>query len=80
MNFYRGNHGETNQSQAFRSAMIHCLNIYRGEFIKVNGNKQIFRIDFVGIHYHLCEISAQIIEYKIFLLMNSLYQLITLEI
>ena len=46
-------------------------------FSKLTDSNQIFRIDFVHIHYHLCEISTQIIEFKIFapydfLEMNSL--------
>ena len=46
-------------------------------FSKLTDNNQIFRNDFVCIHYHLCKISSQIIECKIFapydfLEMNSL--------
>ena len=46
-------------------------------FSKLTDKKQIFRNDFDCIHYHLCKISSQIIECKIFapydfLEMNSL--------
>ena len=36
------------------------------KFSKLTDSNQIFRIDFVCIHYHLCEISCQIIECKFF--------------
>ena len=39
-------------------------------FSKLMDNNKNFKIDFVSIHYHLVEISCQIIECKIF--MNSL--------
>ena len=35
-------------------------------FLNLADSNQIFRIDFVCIYYHLCEISSQIIECKIF--------------
>ena len=35
-------------------------------FSKLTHNNQIFRNDFVCIHYHLCKISPQTIECKIF--------------
>ena len=35
-------------------------------FSKLTGSNQIFRNDFVGLHYHLCNISSQIIECIIF--------------
>ena len=46
-------------------------------FSKLTDNNRIFMNDFFGIHYHLCKISSQIIEGKIFapydfLGMNSL--------
>ena len=47
------------------------------EFIKVNfskltNNNQIFRNDFDYIHYHLCKILSQIIEWTFFLSIVSL--------
>ena len=49
-------------------------------FSKLKDNKQIFKIYFVFIitceiiiHYHLCEILAQIIEWQFLLLMNDRY-------
>ena len=36
------------------------------DFSKLTDNDQIFRNDFDYIHYHLCKISFQIIEFKIF--------------
>ena len=57
----------TDQSQHFKpSTVIGSPYVYRGEFIEVNGQQPNFRNDFVCIHYHLCEISSQIIECKIF--------------
>ena len=35
-------------------------------FAKLMNRNQIFRNDFVGLHYHLCKISSQIIECIIF--------------
>ena len=35
-------------------------------FSKLTDSNQIFRKDFVGLHYHLCKISSQIIECIIF--------------
>ena len=35
-------------------------------FVKLTDNNQIFINEFDCIHYHLCEISSQIIEYKTF--------------
>ena len=35
-------------------------------FSKLTDSSQIFRINFVYIHYHLCKISPQIIDCKIF--------------
>ena len=37
-----------------------------GNFSKLKDSNQIFRIDFVRIHYHLGEISRQIIECNFF--------------
>ena len=50
-------------------------------FSKVTDSNQIFRNDFIYIHYHLCEISSQIIDCKIYALydlleMNSLCYLL----
>ena len=49
---------------------LKCCDWSVHKFIEVNFSKltdsnQIFRIDFLCIHYHLCEISSQIIECKI---------------
>ena len=41
-------------------------------FLKLMDSNQIFRIDFVCIHYHLCKIFSQIIEWKIFALYDFL--------
>ena len=35
-------------------------------FSKLTDSNQILRNDFVGLHYHLCKISSQIIECIIF--------------
>ena len=35
-------------------------------FSKLTDSNQIFRNDFVCIHYHLCKISSQTIKYLIF--------------
>ena len=35
-------------------------------FSKLTDSNQIFRNDFIDLHYHLCKISPQIIEYIIF--------------
>ena len=39
-------------------------NFIEVNFSKLTDSNQIFRIDFVNIHYHLGEISCQIIECK----------------
>ena len=42
-------------------------------FSKLTDNNQIFRNSFVGIHYHLGEISCQIIERKFCWFILTLY-------
>ena len=42
-------------------------------FSQLTESNQIFRIDFVIIHYHFCEISCHIIECKIFWSVWTLY-------
>ena len=47
-----------------------CCDWSSHKFIEVNfsklTNNHIFRSEFVCIHYHLCEISSQIVECKTF--------------
>ena len=40
-------------------------------FSKLTDSNQFFTIDFVSIHYHLCEISCQIIEFNFFLSLGT---------
>ena len=40
-----------------------CIQV---NFLQLTDSNQIFRNDFVGLHYHLCKISSQIIECIIF--------------
>ena len=49
-----------------RSDFSHSTFIAAVEFVKVNDNNQIFRKDFICIQYHLCKVSAYIIECIIF--------------
>ena len=60
------------------SRAIECCHWSVHKFIEVNFSKltdcnQIFRNEFVSIHYHLGEISCQIIECKFFLSIYELY-------
>ena len=77
---YRG----TNHSRAFDVLWLVPLYVYRGEFLKVNGQQPNFQDDFVNIHYHLSEISCQIIVCKIcwsiWTLYNYNYSVILLTI
>ena len=53
------------------AAIIH--KILAASFARLTDSKKIFRIHFVCIQYHLCEISCQIIECKFILVhMNSI--------
>ena len=49
------------RDQLLRSTDRSLNKIYRDEYLEVNQQQTNFQVRF-GIHYHLCEISAPIIE------------------
>ena len=55
-----------NANKVIHENLVFCEFLKVVNFSELTESNQIFRNDFVFIHYHLCKISAQIIECKTF--------------
>ena len=63
---------DQSESSVWRAVIGRTLFFIEVNFSKLTDSNQIFRNDFVCIHYHLCKISTKFIECIIFL-KHSLY-------